>query len=103
MLLCAVNGDHYVAVLDLHHPTAVRLIADHPRCSAFVVSPVWDRVATYSQSVAELWLWSVEGLHETVVFRKAGLPVFTLDADYLVYVDSSHIVVAYSLQVGEVV
>jgi len=97
MLLCAVNGDHYVAVLDLHHPSTVRLIADHPRCSAFVVSPAWDRVATYAQSVAELWLWSVGGSHETVVFRKAGRPVFTLDGYYLVYVDSAEIVVAYSL------
>jgi len=97
MLLCAVNDDHYVAVLDLHHPSSVRLIADHPRCSAFVVSPSWDRIATYVKSVSELWLWSVDGAHEKVVFQKASLPVFTLDGDYLVYVDSSEIVVAYSL------
>jgi len=98
MLLCAVNGDHYVAVLGLRQPSSVRLIADHPRCSSFVVSPHWDRIATYAQSVSELWLWSVDGTHETVVFQKAGRPVFTLDADYLVYVDSAEIVVAYSLR-----
>ena len=99
MLLCAVNHDHYAAVLDLHHPTpAVRLIADHARCSAFVVSPEWDHIATYSQPLAELKLWSIEGSHETVVFQKAGRPVFTLDGDYMVYVDSAEIVVAYSLR-----
>jgi len=98
MLLRAVNGDHYVAVLSLHHHSSVRLIADHPQCSAFVVSPDWDRIATYAQSAAELWLWSMDGTHETVVFRKAGRPVFTLDGDYLVYVDSGEIVVAYSLR-----
>lgn len=98
MLLCAVNGDHYVAVLGLHHPSAVRLIADHPRCSVFVVSPDWDRVATYAESAAELWLWSVDGLHERVIFRKAGRPVFSLDGDYLVYVDSGETVVAYNLR-----
>jgi len=98
MLLCAVNDDHYVAIVDLHHPSTVRLIADHPRCSAFVMSPEWDRVATYAQSAAELWLWSVDGCHETVVFQKAGRPVFTLDGDYLIYVDSEERVVAYSLR-----
>ena len=36
--------------------------------------------------------------HETVVFRQAGRPVFSLDGDYLVYVDSGQIVVAYSLR-----
>ena len=97
MLLCAINGDHYVSVLDLHPSSSVRLIADHPRCSSFVVSPAWDRIATYAKSTAELWLWSVDASHETVVFRKAGLPVFTLDGDYLVYVDSGEIIVAYSL------
>ena len=99
MLLCAVNGDHYVAVLDLHQPASVRLIADHPRCSAFVVSPMWDRIATYAQSVGELWLWNVDGSPDTVLkFCMAGLPVFTLDGDYLVYFDSGGMVVAYSLQ-----
>jgi len=98
MLLCAVNDDHYVAIVDLHHPSTVRLIADHPRCSAFVMSPEWDRVATYAQSAAELWLWSVDGCHETVVFQKAGRPIFTLDGDYLIYVDSEERVVAYSLR-----
>jgi len=62
LLLCAVNNEHYVAVLDLHHPTAkVHLIADHCRCSSFVVSPDWDRIATFAESAAELWLWSVDG------------------------------------------
>ena len=62
MLLCAVNNEHYVVVLDLHQPcAAVRLIADHPHCSAFVVAPDWDRIATFSRSAAELWLWSVDG------------------------------------------
>lgn len=99
MLLCAVNGDRYVAVLDLRDPSSVRLIADHPRCSAFVVSPMWDRIATYAQSVGELWLWNVDGSPDAILkFCKAGLPVFTLDGDYLVYVDSGEIVVAYSLR-----
>jgi len=98
MLLCAVNNDHYVAVLDLHHPATVRLIADHPRCSSFAASPDWDRIATHSEPESELWLWSVDGSHDRVVFREAGRPVFTLDGDHLVYVDSGAIVVAYSLR-----
>jgi len=59
--MCAVNNEHYVAVLDLHHPASVRLVADHPLCSTFVVSPDWDRIATFAQSAAELWLWSIDG------------------------------------------
>ena len=73
MLLCAVNGDRYVAVLDLHDPSSVRLIADHPRCSAFVVSPMWDRIATYAQSVGELWLWNVEGSPDAVLKFRLSL------------------------------
>jgi len=98
MLLCAVNDEHYVVVMDLHRPSAVRLIADHPRCSEFVVSPDWDRVATYARAGQELWLWTVDGSQKTVVFRQAGRPVFSLDGDYLIYVDSGEIVVAYSLR-----
>jgi len=74
MLLCAVNGDHYVAVLGLRQPASVRLIADHPSCTSFVVSSDWDRIATYAHSVSELWLWSIDGSHETVIFRKVCWP-----------------------------
>jgi hypothetical protein len=120
LLFRAVDDSRYVALIDFRSSDSASgrdpFFAEHAGCRAFVMSPDWHWLATWSPARNEFKLWYVGPKRflggdaaaaaanvastDVVTFAEAAsLPTFTLDSQYVVYVDRcDRKLVAYGLR-----
>ena len=101
-LLLSSLSQWYVVVADVQEDK-VMCAAGHDvdwQCKQFELSPDW----TYMVSCAtldqdnEVILWNVKKNKKIVSFREAKSPLFTLDGQYLLYIDAGANIIIYSLK-----
>lgn len=119
LLFRAVDDSRYVALIDFRGEDNASerdpFFAEHTGCRAFAMSPDWHWLATWSPARNEFKLWYVGPKRflgvsdaaatnmpptDVVTFAEAAcLPTFTLDSQYVVYVDRcDRKLVAYGLR-----
>lgn len=93
----------YVIVLD-SRANRIRCVATHKpdyQCHSFTLSPGWDFMATCACFESEndvVVLWNLRKSAEVVCFQQAVCPVFTLDGQYLLYIDKDKLIICYNLR-----